>query len=295
MKSKNNFHKLQEIRIYCKNCKNTQLRRFWKKLVLILKNKIKGKSKCATFLTERTFIDKIEDEYDLESKSKVYFQFFPDWYYKRTWRRIAQGVGEKNENLNSKIFKTKNGRLIMQSKVPTVELKNQDLSKNKKQNIYNACGPFTKSKERIETFMQTGNTDFIYRSDLDKAPFQHDMPYGKSRDSAKKIIQRDIAFKIAIDPKYDGYQRGLASMVSNFFYKEFSGSGVDAEPNYELANELYKLIIKKFKRRKVYSSFKDNMCGVDLADMQSLSKCNKRIKYLLCESDLFSKYAWVVF
>ena len=53
-------------------------------------------------------------------------------------------------------------------------------------------------------------------------------------------------------------------------------------------------IIRKFKRRKVYSSFRDNIWGVDLADMQSLSKYNKGIKYLLCAIDLFSKYAWVV-
>ena len=51
---------------------------------------------------------------------------------------------------------------------------------------YSACGPFTKNKERIEKFMQTGNTDFIYKNELDKACFQHDMAYGKSKDLAKK-------------------------------------------------------------------------------------------------------------
>ena len=105
---------------------------------------------------------------------------------------------------------------------------------------------------------------------------------------------RNKAFKIASDPKYDGYQRGLASMVYKFFEKKFSGSGIANEPNYQLANELHKPIIKKFKKRKVYSSFRDNIWGVDLADMQSLSKYNKGIKYLLCAIDLFSKYAWVV-
>ena len=88
---------------------------------------------------------------------------------------------------------------------------------------YSACGPFTKSKERIEKFMQTGNTDFIYRNELHKACFQDDMDYGKSKDLAKRIqsdkVLRDKAFKIASDPKYDGYQRGLASMVYKFFYK----------------------------------------------------------------------------
>ena len=83
-------------------------------------------------------------------------------------------------------------------------------------------------------------------------------------------------------------------MVYKFFDNKSSESGVATEPNYELANELHQQIIRKFKRRKVYSSFRDNSWGVDLADMQSLSKYNKGIKYLLCAIDLFSKYAWVV-
>ena len=82
---------------------------------------------------------------------------------------------------------------------------------------YSACGPFTKNKERIKKFMQTGNTNFIYKNELDKACFQHDMAYGKSKDLVKRTqsdkVLRDKVFKIAIDPKYDGYQRGLASMI----------------------------------------------------------------------------------
>ena len=69
---------------------------------------------------------------------------------------------------------------------------------------------------------------------------------------------------------------------------------VTTKPNYQLANQLPRQIIKKFKRRKVYSSFRDNIWGVDLADMQSLSKYNRRIRYLLCAINLFSKYVWVV-
>ena len=148
-----------------------------------------------------------------------------------------------------------------------------------------ACGPFTKKKKRIEKFMETGNKDFIYKNELDKACFQRDMAYGKSKDLAKRTesdkVLRDKAFKIVSDPIYDGYQRGLASMVYKFFDKTSSGSGIANEPNYQLANELHKPIIKKFKKRKVYSSFRDNIWGVDLADMQSLSKYNKGNKYLL--------------
>ena len=83
-------------------------------------------------------------------------------------------------------------------------------------------------------------------------------------------------------------------MVYKFFDKKSSGSGVAAEPNYQLANALLRQIIKKFKRRKVYSSFRDNILGVDLADVRSLIKYNKGIKYLLRAIDLFSKYPWVV-
>ena len=82
---------------------------------------------------------------------------------------------------------------------------------------YSACGPFTKNKERIEKFMQTGNKDFIYNNKLDKAYFQHDMANGKSKDLVKRResdkVLKDKAFKIASNPKYDGYQRELASMV----------------------------------------------------------------------------------
>ena len=89
-------------------------------------------------------------------------------------------------------------------------------------------------------------------------------------------------------------------MVFKFFDKKStslnksSGSGVSNEPNYKPPSERHEQIIKKFKRRKAYSLFRDNMWGVDLADMQSLSKYNKGIKYLLCAIDLFSKYAWVI-
>ena len=124
------------------------------------------------------------------------------------------------------------------------------------------------------------------------------MAYGKSKDLAKKIqsdkVLRDKAFKIASDPKYDGYQRGLASMVYKFFDKKSGGGRIINEPNYQLADELHKPVIKKIKKRKVYSSFRDNIWGVHLPDMQSLSKFNNGYKYLLCAIDLFSKYAWTI-
>ena len=131
-----------------------------------------------------------------------------------------------------------------------------------------------------------------------------------------KILQKELlqikfkknkAFDIAKDSKYDGYQRGLASMVYKFFDskvaspdKKSVGSGAKrvnskiTPQNEQLAEELHKPIIRKFKKRKVYSTFKDNIWGVDLADMQLLSKYNKGIRFLLRVIDIFSKYAWVV-
>ena len=87
------------------------------------------------------------------------------------------------------------------------------------------------------------------------------MAYVKHKDLNKSTqsdkVLRDKVFEIANKTKYDGYQWGLASMVYKFFDKKSSGSGV--MPNQQLANELHKPIIRKFKRRKVYSSFTDNI------------------------------------
>ena len=146
--------------------------------------------------------------------------------------------------------------------------------------------------------MQTGNTDFIYKNEFDKACFQHDMAYGKLKDLVKRTqsnkVLKDKAFKIASNPNCNGYQRGLASMVYKFFDKKSKGSGIINEPNYQLENELHKPVIRRFKKGKVYSSYRDNIWGVDLADMQSLSKYNKGIKYVLYAIDLLSKYACVI-
>ena len=160
--------------------------------------------------------------------------------------------------------------------------------------VYSACGPFTRHKERIKKFKQTGNTCYIYRNELDKACFQHDSAYADHKDlinttKSDKVL-RDKAYDIASNPEYDGYQRSLASIVYKFFDKKSIGSGFKKLKNSSsiLADELHKPVIEKFDKRKVYSQFKDNIWGVDLADMQSLSRKNKGIKYLLCAIDLYS-------
>ena len=81
---------------------------------------------------------------------------------------------------------------------------------------------------------------------------------------------RDKKLNIVKNPKYDGYQKGFASTVYKFFYKKSKGSGVNIEvrPREQLAEKLHKPIIINFKKRKVYSGFKDNIWSADLADMQ---------------------------
>ena len=169
--------------------------------------------------------------------------------------------------------------------------------------VYSACGPFTRHKERIKEFKRTGDTRYIYRNELDKACFQHNSAYANHKDlinstKSDKVL-KDTAYDIASNPEYGGCQRSLASMVYKFFDKKSIGSGTAKPSSLKrissiLADELHKPIIRKFNKRKVYSQFKDNIWGVDLADMQSLSRKNKDIKYLLCAIDLYSKYTFVI-
>ena len=94
---------------------------------------------------------------------------------------------------------------------------------------YSACGPFTKNKGRIQKFKETGDTSYIYKNELDKACFQHDMAYGDFKDIARRTasdkVLREETFNIAKNPKYDGYQTGLTSMVYKFIDRKAKGSG----------------------------------------------------------------------
>ena len=91
------------------------------------------------------------------------------------------------------------------------------------------------------------------------------MAYGDFKDLARRTasdkVLRDKAFNIAKNPKYDGYQRGLASMVYKVFDKKSKGSGINTEvkSSEQFAEELHKPIIRNFKKRTVYSRFKDNI------------------------------------
>ena len=136
---------------------------------------------------------------------------------------------------------------------------------------YSACGTFTKHEQRIQRFKETGDTNYIYKNELDKACFVHDAAYSDSQDLTKRTVADKIlknkAFDIAKDPKYDGYQRRLASMVYNFFDskvaspdKKSVGSGAKLIPqNEQLADELQKKKINKKNKsivKKKYSIVK---------------------------------------
>ena len=174
--------------------------------------------------------------------------------------------------------------------MPEMHLKQPEFS-------YSACGPITKNKERMQKFKQTRDSRQINKNELDKACFQHDMAYGDFKDLAKRTaadkVLRDNTFNIQIQNIYE-YQIGLASMVYKFFNKKTTGSVKSIPQNEQLAEERHKPIIRKFKKRKVYSAFNDDIWGADLADIKLISKFNKRFRFLLYVIDIFSKYAWVL-
>ena len=109
---------------------------------------------------------------------------------------------------------------------------------------------------------------------------------------------KDRAYEIAWNRGYDEYQRALASMFYKFLDKKtesgaIATSKVGISVTDQLAEELHKPVTKKFKRRKVYARFKDNILAADLDEMESLSSKNKNVKYLLCDIDVFTRYLWV--
>ena len=165
---------------------------------------------------------------------------------------------------------------------------------------YSAGGLFTKNKERTQKFKKSSDSRYIYQNQHNKACFQHDMADGDFKDIARRTAAdktlRDKALIIAKNSRYDGNQSGLVSMVYKFFDKKAKGSGLSyinksTPQNEQLAEELHKPIIRKFKKRKVHSPFIDNIWSADLADMQLINKFNKGFRFLSCINDIFSKYA----
>ena len=124
---------------------------------------------------------------------------------------------------------------------------------------YSACGPFTKNKERIQKFKETGDANYIYKNELDKACSQHSVVYGDFKDLARRTdsdkVLRDKAFNSAKNRKYDGYQRVLASMVYKFFDEKSFGSGAATFANKSQHKQLVQKyyinqLLKKFKKEQ---------------------------------------------
>ena len=155
-------------------------------------------------------------------------------------------------NANNEIFRhikqSSKKILINKSKLKPIDKFMHELHLRQPRSINSTCGPFTKHRWRIKKFRETGNLKHLYRNELDKACFAHDAAYPDSKDLAKRTISnkvlKDRAYKIAINPTYDGYQGGLESMVYKFFDKKTrSGASV----NEDLADKLHKPMIKKSK------------------------------------------------
>ena len=144
---------------------------------------------------------------------------------------------------------------------------------------YSAFGSFTKHCQRIQKFRETDNLKHLYRNKLDKACFTHYVGYSDSKYLAKNMSDNMLnnrASEVTINRKYNGYQRALATTVYNFFRKKTGSraivtnkSGVSL--NEQQAEELHKPIIKKFKRKKVYPRFQENIWAADLTEMESFS------------------------
>ena len=159
---------------------------------------------------------------------------------------------------------------------------------------YSSCRPLTEHREKVQRFRETDNLKYLYRNKLDKACFAYDAGYSDSKDVAKRTISdkilKDKTYEIARNCNYNGYQNVLPSMVYKFFDKKTEWGIIVNEP---LVEELYKPVIKKIKRRKVYARYEDNIYAPDLAEMEPLSSRNKIVKYLLCVIDFVTKYACV--
>ena len=137
-------------------------------------------------------------------------------------------------NIDPKVVKTKCNKRVIISRC--------SICNNKKSTFISQGpgGPFTRHKERIKKFKQTGDTCYIYRNELDKACFQHDSAYADNKDLINRTksdkVLRDKSYNIANNPEYDGYQRGLASMVYKFFDKKSMGSGIAKASSLECSS-----------------------------------------------------------
>ena len=164
---------------------------------------------------------------------------------------------------------------------------------------YNSCGPFLQNKERIQKIKETGDSRYIYQSELGKACFQHDMAYGDFKDLTRRAnsdkVLYDKAFDIAKNPNYDKYHRGFASMTCKFFNKKLLVAVLRMKfclIKTQLKNHANQLL-ENLKKEK-YTHLLLTIFGcADLADIKLICKFNKELRFLLYVIDMLSKYAWI--
>ena len=165
---------------------------------------------------------------------------------------------------------------------------------------YSAGGPFSKNKQRIQKFKETGDLRYIYQNELDQACFRHDMVYGDFKDINRRIFADKVlynkAFNIAEDPNtmdinVDFLQWFINSLIKERLVKVLKNENIS---NKKSGKQLHKPIIRTFNKRKEHSPFIDNIWGADLAEMQLTSKFNKGFRILLFVIDIYSKYPWVI-
>ena len=178
---------------------------------------------------------------------------------------------------------------------------------------YRACGPFTNSKERIQKFQERGDSRYIYRNELDRAWFQHDIVYGGFKDlprrTASDKLLLDKAFDIAKNPENEDLQRVLASMIFKHFDKKSSGGAVrrpqsgtlatldkfvikcQIKPKQQLPKDLHKPIITNIIKLKSIFIFKKQYLGCWSSNRQLINKYNDEFRLLLCVVDIFNKCA----
>ena len=156
----------------------------------------------------------------------------------------------------------------------------------------------------MHRFKETGYSKYIYQNELDKVCFQHDMVYGYFQDlhrrtASDKILQ-DQGLNTAQNPKDDGCQKNLASMVYKCFDIKSPDGAVKSKtmPNHKLAKEWQKPVIRKFEKRNAHSSSENNNWGADLADIQIISKFNKGIGFyyvlLISSANTHGLFLWII-
>ena len=151
-----------------------------------------------------------------------------------------------------------------------------------------------KTKKEYKSLKKQDIRNILSKNKLHKAFFQHDKACGDFKDLTRRTasdkILRDKVLNVAKNPKYDGCQRGFASLIYKIFDKKSSGGGIKSKivSNKELWEELHKPFLEKFEKKQVLLTFIDNIWGSDFVEIQLRRKCNEGIFFSVCVLLIFS-------